>query len=368
MAWARALDYLAPAMRIPDTLILCSALLVPAGCDGALGGNIHDEPVEWSAAESEPEEEEEEAPAASSRRAPRPARPEEPTAPEEDEASPGGETEGDEAVAGAADEPEPETREPDPDPPATGRSGGRGRRGGRRGAGGDHTGTVTVVDTGAAAAGTAGRITGTVFFEGTPPPRTPLAKIAETQGCHAHEETPLSKEVVVHDGKLQNVFVHLDGIPGDVTVPPPPEEPFLLNQVGCTYVPHVAGLQAGRELKAGNGDDTAHNVRCSGVRYPGDNKTIAAGSPPLSLPTPTREEIPIEFKCDIHPWMSAKVCVVEHPWFAVSGPDGTFVIEDVPPGTYGIEAWQETYGKARVSGQVVVGPGGHVRVDFTYEP
>jgi plastocyanin len=192
--------------------------------------------------------------------------------------------------------------------------------------------------------------------------------IAETAGCQAHEEMPLSEEVVVNDGKLQNVFVYLKSIPDDVSVPPPPTEAYELDQVGCQYVPHVVGIQAGRPIRAANSDAATHNVSCGGVYYPGGNRIIAAGSPPLQLPTPEREEIPIMFKCDIHPWMSAKVCVVEHPWFDVSAEDGTFTIADVPPGTYKIEAWQEKYGKARVSGEVVVGPGGHVQVDFNYKP
>ena len=46
----------------------------------------------------------------------------------------------------------------------------------------------------------------------------------------------------------------------------------------------------------------------------------------------------LSFKCDVHPWMFAYVCVSEHPCFAVSGKDGTFKIKDVPPGKYTLEA------------------------------
>jgi hypothetical protein len=39
--------------------------------------------------------------------------------------------------------------------------------------------------------------------------------------------------------------------------------------------------------------------------------------------------------------MGAYVAVLEHPWFAVSGDDGSFSIADVPAGNYTVEAWHE---------------------------
>jgi hypothetical protein len=52
----------------------------------------------------------------------------------------------------------------------------------------------------------------------------------------------------------------------------------------------------------------------------------------------------IPVKCNIHPWMRAYIGVVRHPFFAVTGDDGTFTIKGVPPGNYTIEVWQEKYG------------------------
>ena len=51
----------------------------------------------------------------------------------------------------------------------------------------------------------------------------------------------------------------------------------------------------------------------------------------------------MKVKCDIHPWMNAFVAVVDHPYFAVTGPDGSFELANLPPGTYTIEAWHEKY-------------------------
>ena len=74
----------------------------------------------------------------------------------------------------------------------------------------------------------------------------------------------------------------------------------------------------------------------------------------------------LRVKCDVHPWMVGYVGVKTHPYFAVSGDDGTFRIEGVPAGTYTLEAWQEKLGT--VDQQVEVKDGETVTVDFSYGP
>jgi hypothetical protein len=54
----------------------------------------------------------------------------------------------------------------------------------------------------------------------------------------------------------------------------------------------------------------------------------------------------VPVKCNIHRWMRAWVGVLSHPYFAVTGSDGTFRIANLPPGEYTIEAWHEKYGTA----------------------
>src|SRR6185436_12762175 len=49
-------------------------------------------------------------------------------------------------------------------------------------------------------------------------------------------------------------------------------------------------------------------------------------------------------KCDVHPWMVGYVGVLPHPFFAVTGADGSFELKNVPPGDYVLEAWHEKLG------------------------
>ncbi len=57
-----------------------------------------------------------------------------------------------------------------------------------------------------------------------------------------------------------------------------------------------------------------------------------------------KPEVMVKFKCDVHPWMNAYAGVLTHPFYAVTGDDGSFKIANLPAGEYVIEAWHEKYG------------------------
>ena len=77
-----------------------------------------------------------------------------------------------------------------------------------------------------------------------------------------------------------------------------------------------------------------------------------------------REEILIPVKCNVHPWMKSYIGVMKHPFYAVTGKDGTYEIKGIPPGEYEVEAWHEKYGK--MSAKVQLGPKDSKAADFTF--
>jgi len=337
------------------TLLLSLALTLLAGCEGALGGNIgRTRSTEVTSGDTTSPERER----SSSNRRSRPDRP----APREQTA---------EADPTAAEPPverdeaptsDPLAEAPTTPPQTTSSGGGRGRRGGGKRGGG--SAVVSVTHAGDAAAGTAGTLTGTVLFEGTVPKRSPLPLIATTQGCAEHSETPQTEDVIVTDGRVANVVVRVRKLPAGVSVPPPPTDPFILDQVGCMYVPHVSAVQAGRPVHARNSDALSHNVHVFATLNEAPNRTVAEGGAPVQLAFESTEAV--KFKCDLHPWMSAHLYVVEHPWFAVTSEDGTWTIADLPPGEYELEAWHERLKNIK-SKRFTIGPGGEVEVEFTYK-
>ena len=91
-----------------------------------------------------------------------------------------------------------------------------------------------------------------------------------------------------------------------------------------------------------NSDDVVHNVRT----FPRENlplnlSLLAKGN---GKPTTKSFLFPDEMKaaCDSHKWMGAWIVVRDNPYYAVTGDDGSYTIEGVPPGTYTVAYWHES--------------------------
>jgi hypothetical protein len=114
-----------------------------------------------------------------------------------------------------------------------------------------------------------------------------------------------------------------------------------MDQKNCDFLPHSLALHQDQTLVMKSSDPKTHNVRVTGFQN-GINQIVSAnGTLALKL---VAERRPIKVGCDIHSWMSANLMVVDHPFFAVTEPDGSFEIKGVPAGDQNLVVWQEKVG------------------------
>jgi plastocyanin len=208
----------------------------------------------------------------------------------------------------------------------------------------------------------AGDVTGKVAFEGTPPKSLPLRMDAD-KVCKAAHKTPVrGEEVVVNaNNTLKNVLVYVKGGLGNKKFDPPSKK-LEFDQEGCMYKPHVLGIQTGQELEVVNSDPTLHNVHSLSKENPPFN--VAQPKQGMRLTKKFDKPEVFKVKCEVHTWMSAYIGVFSHPFFAVTGDDGSFTLSKLPPGEYTIEAWHEKYGTQ--TAKVKVDAAGKATADFKF--
>jgi len=213
---------------------------------------------------------------------------------------------------------------------------------------------------------TAATITGRVVFSGTPPTMQLIDVSSEEVCSHSAEGSPVYTENVVvnSDGTLRHAFVYVKEGLGDREFPVP-TEPVMIDQVGCRYVPHVFGIQAKQPLKIKNSDERVlHNIHAFSKKGNGFN----FGMPKVMESTKRfkKREVMVRIKCDVHSWMSSYAGVLDHPYYGVTGEDGTFTLAALPPGDYVIEAWHEEYGTQTQA--ITVTESETKEITFTFEP
>jgi plastocyanin len=210
---------------------------------------------------------------------------------------------------------------------------------------------------------TAGNVKGVVSLEGTAPKNEPIKMNADPVCVKANKDPQFQETYEVKDGKLANVFVYVkDGLGNYVF--DTPTTPATIDQKSCRYHPHVFGIRVGQPLEIINSDGTLHNIHA----MPKINAEFNTGQPIQGMKTMhtfDKKEVMVPFKCDVHGWMNAYAGVMDNPYYAVTGDDGSFELKDLPPGTYTIEAWQEKLGP--MTQTVTLGAKDTKEVNFTFK-
>jgi plastocyanin len=210
---------------------------------------------------------------------------------------------------------------------------------------------------------TTGTISGTVRF--TSDLREPYAlEMRSDAGCaKLHDKPVLLNKVRVVAGKFADVLVYVKKGTRKWKVPDPPQNPVEVNQVGCVFEPRIAVARVGQEVVFINSDALTHNVNIRGKKNSTFNRSMTTAGQSFSRVF-RKPEIMITTLCDVHPWMVAKLGVLDHPFFQLTGADGAFSLSGLPPGDYEVEAWHEVHGTK--TQKVTLAASGAVTLDFSF--
>jgi hypothetical protein len=213
-----------------------------------------------------------------------------------------------------------------------------------------------------------GTLTGVVTLNGDLPTPKPLAVVGQD---HDHCPKSMTDPTWIVDAKsrgVANVVVWLEP-PAGSCFPMPAKDrttwptEVIVRQPHCAFEPHVVVLfprvynpetgktvPTGQVLKVVNDASIVHSIRLEGdpSRNPRQDDVLLALKPGGKPSTTEFKQIqpdpaPLTLRCGLHPWMSGFARAFDHPYAAVTGPDGRFEIAHVPAGVeLRVRGWHES--------------------------
>jgi plastocyanin len=140
--------------------------------------------------------------------------------------------------------------------------------------------------------------------------------------------------------ELANVIVFLKNGPKAGSLPATRATILQQNE---TFIPRVVAITIGSTVDFPNGDPFFHDVFSLSRSGSFDLGSYPKGK---SKSEQFRHPGLIKVYCHLHSHMTASIMVFDHPWFAIpAAADGSFAIDDVPPGTFTVSAWHERIGE-----------------------
>jgi len=209
-----------------------------------------------------------------------------------------------------------------------------------------------------------GSVTGQFVFEGDVP-KVPFlvskgdASAKDSAVCAAGNI--LNEDLVVDEKTkgIANVFVYLrkaEDIHPDLAKSKKKE--VIFDQKGCQFFPHAMIVRTDQVVKVVSDDSVAHNTHSFPLRNQAINFILRPKDRVgIKIPSKRPEILPIQVKCDIHPWMKAYWLILDHPYMAVTGKTGKFTIEKLPAGEHSFRVWQEKVGYVERSLKVTIKAG-----------
>jgi hypothetical protein len=210
---------------------------------------------------------------------------------------------------------------------------------------------VNVATTHVRAADAYGSITGQFVIDGEAPKLTLVVKagdatVKDSAVCAAADVPDDSLVVDPETKGIQHIFLYL---PKATDVHPDLKaskaKEVVFDQKGCRFTPHTLLVRTDQVVVVKSADACAHNTHTFPIRGTAVNFLLAPNDR-KGVPVPNKipETLPSEVKCDIHPWMSARWLILDHPYAAITDAKGKFLIADLPAGEHTFRVWHERVG------------------------
>jgi hypothetical protein len=208
-----------------------------------------------------------------------------------------------------------------------------------------------------------GTITGSVNFAGKDesPKIYKISKDNDVCGTGSRE----IDFVRINNGKLMDAVVYLTKIKEG--------KPFAadlndtrLDQKGCEFSPFLQVMKNSDKISAINSDPVLHNIHTYEIIGRTKKTVFNVSQPEPGTVTKTvklKRGVGMKVECDAHDFMHGFVFVAKNPYYAKVAEDGSFAIDNIPPGKYTLSVWHGTLKGA--SEKVEVAAGGTLNVDFT---
>lgn len=197
-----------------------------------------------------------------------------------------------------------------------------------------------------------GHLKGGITLKGDIPKLEPYIKtgdpkVKDSAICAAKELPDTSLVVDSSTNGVAHVAVYLQKAP--MRIHPEFAKASLkeieMRATGCRYEPHMLFARVGQKIRIKSEDSIGHNHHVFSVTSPQFCFVVRPNDPLGELHEMRfAERLPARVGCDIHPWMTAYWLVLDHPYAAITGKDGTFQIKDLPTGEHEFRVWQERIG------------------------
>ena len=221
-----------------------------------------------------------------------------------------------------------------------------------------------------------GSIKGKLLFEGALPVDA-IEKISITKNVDVCDEDNTGvREIIwvdVQDGALRGAFVFIDKIAKGKAWPAPEAGNYMILQKGCRFRPWAQVVQRGPiTIRHDDPDSVLHNINTREMIGVEKGRVVKRTMFNFGQPEPgdiikklkPRRSSFIAINCEAHNFMFGFMMAPTHPYAVVVNEDGSYSIDDVPPGEYTVKAWHPRFGIKKT--KLTVAAGAAMEADFTF--